>query len=109
MHEGRVRGGAVFVCGGAGDRPELDRDGATSRDDAIFDEALAVRNGVGLIDIGTLGKFEVSGPDAAVFLERIYTGKFAQLRAGRLSYALALDESGIVIDDGLVARFGDDR
>ncbi|MBI1918085.1 MAG: (2Fe-2S)-binding protein [Planctomycetes bacterium] len=109
VHDWHARAGAVFLYAGPWLRPEYYPVGATAPDDAIFDEALAVRNGVGLIDIGTLGKFEVSGADAAAFLERIYTGKFAQLRTGRLSYALALDESGIVIDDGLVARLGEDR
>ena len=65
--------------------------------------------GVGLIDIGTLGKFEVSGPDAAAFLERVYTGQLREMRTGRLTYAVACDESGVLIEDGLVARLGEDR
>src|SRR5439155_11118072 len=59
--------------------------------------------------IGTLGKIEVSGPDAATFLERMYTGNFARLAVGRLVYAVACDESGILIEDGLVARLAEDR
>jgi sarcosine oxidase subunit alpha len=109
IHDWHARAGAVFLHAGPWLRPEYYPVKTRAPGDAILDEALAVRNGVGLIDIGTLGKFEVSGPDAAAFLERTYTGKFAQLRVGRLSYALALDESGIIIDDGLVARLGEDR
>jgi sarcosine oxidase subunit alpha len=68
-----------------------------------------VRQAVGLIDIGTLGKFEVSGPNAAEFLERVYTSRFARLAPGRLSYAVACDESGVLVEDGLVARLAEDR
>ena len=77
--------------------------------DAILAEALNVRRAVGLIDIGTLGKIEVNGPDAAAFLERVYTSRFARLLPGKLTYAVACDESGILIEDGLVARLADDR
>jgi sarcosine oxidase subunit alpha len=60
---------------------------------------------VGLIDVGTLGKLEVRGPDAAEFLERVYTGTFADMPIGTTRYAVMLDESGVIIDDGIVARF----
>src|SRR5262249_4246055 len=43
------------------------------------------------------------------FLERLYTGRFGRLAPGRLSYAVACDESGVLIEDGLVARLGEDR
>ena len=68
-----------------------------------------MRRDVGLVNIGTLGKFKVCGPDAAAFLERIYTGRFARLAIGRLTYALACDESGVIVEDGLVARLAEDR
>ncbi|MGE0797162.1 MAG: 2Fe-2S iron-sulfur cluster-binding protein [Lautropia sp.] len=71
-------------------------------------EALHVRRHVGLIDVSTLGKIEIKGPQAAEFLERIYTGRFANLRVGQIRYALMTDEAGVVIDDGVVARLGPD-
>ena len=52
---------------------------------------------------------EAADPEVAAFLDRVYTGRFAQLPVGRLSYALACDESGVVIEDGLVARLAEDR
>jgi len=76
---------------------------------SIEEEALAVRRSVGLIDVGTLGKLEITGRDAAEFLERVYTGKFGNLRTGTSRYGLMLDEAGVVIDDGVVARLRDDR
>jgi sarcosine oxidase subunit alpha len=114
LHDWHQSAGAVFTHVGAWLRPEYyppagHAPGSPAREDVILDEALNVRQGVGLIDIGTLGKFEVSGPDAAGFLERIYTARFARLRPGRLAYAVACDEAGVLIDDGLVARLADDR
>jgi len=109
MHDWHAAAGAVFTYVGAWLRPEYYPVGGRGREDCILDEALHVRRDVGLIDIGTLGKIEVNGPDAAAFLERIYTGRFARLQVSRLTYAVACDESGVLIEDGLVARLGEDR
>src|SRR5688500_5776546 len=84
MHDWHAKAGAVFTHVGAWLRPEYyppaaNAPGLPAREDVILGEALNVRQNVGLIDIGTLGKFEVSGPDAAAFLERIYTGRFAKM------------------------------
>lgn len=101
--------GAVFMHAGAWLRPEYyPRDGFT-REEAVRAEASNVRQAVGLIDLGTLGKLEVRGPDAAAFLERIYTGRFAKLPVGRSRYGVACDESGVVIDDGIIIRLADDH
>ena len=107
LHDWHAAAGAVFTHVGAWLRPECYP--GPARDDAILGEAGNVRQGVGLIDIGTLGKFEVCGPDGAGFLERIYTARLARLASGRLAYAVACDETGVLIDDGLVARLAEDR
>jgi sarcosine oxidase subunit alpha len=99
----------VFTHAGAWLRPEYYPAPGREREDAILDEALNVRRGVGLIDIGTLGKFEVSGPDAAELLDRAYTPRLGDLAPGRLTYAVACDEAGVLIEDGLVARLAEDR
>jgi sarcosine oxidase subunit alpha len=75
-----------------------------SRAESIAAEVAAVRCGVGLIDVGTLGKIEVHGPDAGDFLERVYAGKFLTLRPGMTRYGVMLDESGVIVDDGVIAR-----
>ncbi len=72
-------------------------------------EYQAVRQRVGLIDVGTLGKFLVAGPDATEFLERIYPMRVADLEPGRLRYGLLLEEGGVIIDDGTVCALGDGR
>ena len=76
---------------------------------AVARECRAVRDAVGMFDATTLGKIEVVGPDAAEFLDRLYTGSFTQLAPGRCRYGLMLSEAGFVMDDGVVARLAPDR
>ena len=76
---------------------------------AIAEEAAAVRTGVGLIDVSTLGKIELRGPDAAAFLDRIYVTPHARQPVGRSRYALLLDDSGSIVDDGVACRFAEDQ
>ncbi|MDH4309257.1 MAG: (2Fe-2S)-binding protein, partial [Acidimicrobiia bacterium] len=73
------------------------------------EEYWAVREGVSLGDVGTLGKFIVSGPDVVEFLERLYPTRFADLAPGRSRYVLNLAESGAVLDDGMVCRIDETR
>jgi sarcosine oxidase subunit alpha len=109
VHSRHERAGAVLMQAGVWLRPEYySRDGKSKRE-LIVEEALAVRRAVGLIDVGTLGKLEVTGPDAAELLERMYAGRFKNLKVGMTRYAVMTDESGVVIDDGVVARLAEQR
>jgi sarcosine oxidase subunit alpha len=76
---------------------------------AVARECLAVRTAVGLFDASTLGKIEVVGPDAAEFLNRLYTIDVLSLAPGRCRYTLLLGEDGFVRDDGIIARLAADR
>ncbi|HXA26664.1 MAG TPA: sarcosine oxidase subunit alpha family protein [Acetobacteraceae bacterium] len=76
---------------------------------AVARECRAVRNAVGIFDATTLGKIEVVGPDAAEFLNRLYTGSFGGLATGRCRYGVLLNEAGFVMDDGVIARLAPDR
>ena len=69
-------------------------------------EVAAVRAGVGICDVSTLGKIDVQGPDAALFLDRIYANTVSTLPVGKVRYGLMLREDGFVFDDGTVARLG---
>ena len=69
-------------------------------------EVNLVRQSVGLTDVTTLGKIEVSGPDAAKFLDFVYSGRMAALAEGKVRYGVMLREDGHVMDDGTVARLG---
>lgn len=77
--------------------------------DAIVRECLTVRRAAGMFDASTLGKIEVVGPDAAEFLNRLYTNPFSKLEVGRCRYGLMLNEAGFVMDDGVVGRLAADR
>jgi sarcosine oxidase subunit alpha len=76
---------------------------------AVQREALAVRNAVGVYDASPLGKIEVTGADAAQFLDRFYINDVPTLEPGRIRYGLMLNEQGVIIDDGTIARLGAGR
>jgi sarcosine oxidase subunit alpha len=109
MHAWHQEHGAVFYHAGDWYRPEYYHRGEDGRDECIVQEAQKVRESLGMIDVGTLGKLLVNGPDAAEFLERLYTGRCKKLAVGRYRYGVALDESGVVVEDGVIARLAADR
>jgi sarcosine oxidase subunit alpha len=74
---------------------------------AIAREVLAVRGSVGLFDASPLGKIEVHGPDAAIFMDRCCVATMSNLPPGRCRYTLFTAETGIVIDDGVCVRRDD--
>jgi sarcosine oxidase subunit alpha len=76
---------------------------------AVARECRAVRSSVGLFDASTLGKIEVVGPDAAEFMNRLYTNPWTKLEPGRCRYGLMLNEAGFVMDDGVIGRLAPDR
>ncbi len=76
---------------------------------AVNRECVAVRSSVGIFDASTLGKIEVVGPDAAEFLNRMYTNPWKALEPGRCRYGLLLKEDGFIMDDGVSARLAPDR
>ncbi|MEP3945760.1 FAD-dependent oxidoreductase [Ascidiaceihabitans sp.] len=83
--------------------------GAETMAQAIKRECRAVRNSLGCVDMSTLGKFDVQGPDALEFLSRLYCNNFATIKTGRLRYGLMLREDGIVFDDGTITRLGENH
>ena len=70
----------------------------------VVGEYWAVREGVSIGDVSTLGKLVVSGPDVVEALERIYPCHVADIKVGRSRYALLLNERGHVMDDGMILR-----
>ena len=76
---------------------------------SIDREILCVRNKVGLLDASTLGKIEIKGPDAAEFLDRMYTNMFSTLKVGKCRYGLMMNELGFLSDDGVTVRLGEDH
>lgn len=74
---------------------------------AAMREAIAVRNHCGMVDVSTLGKIMVQGPDASEFLNRVYSNAFAKLAVGKARYGLMLRDDGIVFDDGTTWRLSE--
>ncbi|HET7030794.1 MAG TPA: 2Fe-2S iron-sulfur cluster-binding protein [Candidatus Limnocylindrales bacterium] len=75
----------------------------------VVGEYWAVREGVSIGDVSTLGKLIVSGPDVVEALERIYPCHVADIKPGRSRYALLLNERGHVMDDGMILRDAETR
>jgi sarcosine oxidase subunit alpha len=109
LHEWHVAHGGVLREFGGWLRPASYPRAGESERAAELREALAVRRQVGLFDGSPLGKIEVSGPDAAVFLDRMYANTMSTLRVGGVRYGLMLSESGVIIDDGVAARLAPER
>src|SRR5204862_545671 len=100
IHHRHVEAGAKMMWTGVWRRPHSYGDPAH--------EAQAVHDGLGVIDVSTLGKLIVEGPDAAELLERLYPNRFADLKEGRIRYAVLGTDAGRIMDDGTVARLSDD-
>tara|TARA_R110002051_G_scaffold25371_3_gene61918 strand:+ start:8657 stop:11608 length:2952 start_codon:yes stop_codon:yes gene_type:complete len=102
--------GAVFVEVGNWLRAQwFPRVGETTWRQSVDREVLATRNSVGVCDVTTLGKVDVQGSDAAIFLNKIYCNGFAKLAVGKTRYGLMLREDGIAMDDGTAARLSEDH
>ena len=108
MHRRHVEAGAQTMVAGDWLRPAF-YGPETERDRLVQEEAAHVRRAVGLIDVSTLGGIEIRGPDAAAFLERMYTFAYRRQPVGRLRYVLMCDAAGTIIDDGVACRLGEEH
>ncbi|WP_394211817.1 2Fe-2S iron-sulfur cluster-binding protein [Enterovibrio calviensis] len=108
MHSRHEELGAQFMPAGAWRRPAYYGD-PEHRHERIQQEALAVRQNVGIVDVSTLGGIEVYGPDAPEFLNRMYTFAFVKQPVGKTRYAVLTNEQGVVVDDGVACRIADDH
>jgi sarcosine oxidase subunit alpha len=110
MHHAHAELGGVWMDMGDWKRPRYYRtENSTVEEQCVRAEYDAVRQRVGLIDVSTLGKLDVRGPDAGRLLDKIYTHRFSDLRPGRVRYALMCDEGGVILDDGTISRLDADR
>ena len=101
IHDRHVAAGAEFMWAGDWRRPHH----YTSPEN----EVAAVRGRVGLIDVSSLGRFRIKGPDAVELLERLYPNRFADLAIGRVRYGAMLNDEGVILDDGAVVRRAEDE
>ena len=107
MNDWHRENGANMYANGMWMRPESYNHAGENVEQAYIREAKAVRESVGLVDVSTLGKIDVQGPDAAEFLNRVYSNGFAKLPVGKARYGLMLREDGFLFDDGTSWRFSE--
>ena len=109
MHTWHEKNNAVFVDAGAWKRPRYYKQGNENLFEASKREAKNVREHVGICDVTTLGKIDIKGPDAAEFLNRVYTNAWLKLPVGKARYGVMLREDGIVMDDGTTTRISENH
>ena len=109
MQDWQEANGAVFEPVGQWLRARYYPSGGETMREAVARECRAVREAAGILDASTLGKIDIRGPDAAEFLNRIYTNGWKTLAVGRCRYGLMLGEDGMVFDDGVTTRTGEHR
>jgi len=109
MHTWHEKNNAVFVDAGAWKRPRYYKQGNENLFEASKREARNVREHVGICDVTTLGKIDIKGPDAAEFLNRVYTNAWLKLPVGKARYGVMLREDGIVMDDGTTTRISENH
>ena len=104
LHDWNLKHGATMTMAGLWHRPWYFARAGEGLEQAYVREAATVRETVGLCDVTSLGKIAVQGPDAAEFLDRIYTNRFAKLAVGKARYGIMLRDDGLVLDDGTTWR-----
>jgi sarcosine oxidase subunit alpha len=109
MHAWHKAQGALFEDVGQWKRPWYYPRNGEDLHAAVRREVLAVRNGVGMLDASTLGKIDIQGPDAATLLNWVYSNAWSKLEVGKCRYGLMLDENGMVFDDGVTVRMGENH
>ncbi|MBB4286265.1 sarcosine oxidase subunit alpha family protein [Roseospira goensis] len=109
IHDRHVALGAEFEDVGQWKRPWYYPHAGEDMAAAVARECRAVREAVGVLDASTLGKIDIQGPDAAEFLNRVYTNAWKKLAIGRVRYGVMCREDGMVFDDGTTARIDQDR
>ncbi len=109
MHDWHLANGAEMQAAGLWLRPRAYLQAGETVAEAYVREARAVRENVGIVDVSTLGKIDVQGPDAALFLDRVYANSFSSLPIGRARYGVMLRDDGFVLDDGTCWRLDERR
>jgi len=109
IHPWHVAHGAVFENVGQWKRPWYFPREGEDINSAVLRECRAARENVAVMDVSTLGKIEIQGPDALEFLNRIYTNAFDTVKIGSCRYGLMCKADGMVFDDGVVMHLDTDR
>ncbi|MDE0170734.1 MAG: 2Fe-2S iron-sulfur cluster-binding protein [bacterium] len=99
VHPWHEANGATFMLAGQWVRPDHYGDPAG--------EVLNTRRNVGIMDVTPLGKLDLRGPDVPKLLSHLYTNKWMKLAVGSVRYGIMCGEDGVILDDGITGRLGD--
>jgi len=75
----------------------------------LIAEHMAVRQQAGLFDVSHMGEFEVVGPGALAFLQRVTCNNVAKLSDGQAQYSALPMPNGAPVDDVIVLRRSGER
>ena len=109
LHDWNIRHGAVLTEAGLWRRPWYYPHKQETLEKAYIREATTVRKTVGVCDVTSLGKIAIQGPDAALFLDRVYSNMFSTLKIGKARYGIMLRDDGFVMDDGTTWRLAENE
>ncbi|WP_413710291.1 sarcosine oxidase subunit alpha [Rhizobium sp. Rhizsp82] len=109
LHQWEEAQGAVFEDVGNWKRAWFYPRAGETMHQAVARECKTARDVAGVFDASTLGKIEVVGPDAAQFMNLMYTNAWDTLKPGKCRYGIMTREDGFVYDDGVVGRLSEDR
>ena len=109
IHEWHIKNNAKFENVGQWKRPWYYPKENENMYQAVQRESKAARDSAGILDASTLGKIDIQGSDASEFLNRVYTNAWSKLAIGKCRYGLMLNEDGMVYDDGVTTRLGENH
>ena len=109
MHDWHVENKAEFENVGQWKRAWYYPKDNENMHEAVQRESKAARDSAGILDASTLGKIDIQGTDASEFLNRVYTNAWSKLEIGKCRYGLMLNEDGMVYDDGVTTRLGENH
>jgi sarcosine oxidase subunit alpha len=109
MDDWHRENGCTWIDAGLWRRPHYYPRHGEDVNAAALRESRVVRSGVGMVDVTTLGKIDIQGPDAAEFLNRVYINGWKKLAVGKARYGVMLREDGMVYDDGTASRLAENH
>ncbi len=110
IHDWNQKQGAVFIEAGLWLRARYyPQSPGESMRDCYIRETNQTRNNVAIVDVTTLGKIDIQGPDAPEFLNRLYINNWLKLPVGKARYGAMLREDGMVYDDGTTSRLSENH
>lgn len=75
----------------------------------VIPEHVATRTAAGLFDVSHMGELWVTGPEALKLIDSLTCNKVSSIQDGRAQYNAIITDSGGIVDDIIVYRFGPER